>query len=925
MVARSNRREDEQSTQQQDTTALSRQSGLSDSAPPIAGSSDGVLQSENDVETLRQRAQMSEARYRAMIDSALDPIIGMDEHGRITEFNRAAERVFGYTRADVVGQVLAEVIIPPRFRHQHARGLARYLATGDSQILGRRLRLSGLRSDGVEFPVELAVVRLPDEDGAHPCFMASLRDLTDLRHEEAERTSALSEAEAARLAAAHQAAELAATFEAMSDGVLVYDLDARIIHSNSAIETLLGFDKAPEIVNLPFAERILRVHLRDGAGNTLASEDSPIARALRGEDLTGTEAIDLLIRALHGREIAVSCSVAPLRDAHGAITGAVAVFHDVTERRELERDLSARASELEAVNARLRTMLHVLPVGVFIADANGAFTEVNAMGRAIWGQDAPMLTSLAEYGTYVGWWPDTGEQIKPEEWALARALTTGELVIGEEIRIQAFDGQIRTALNSTAPIYDANGTIVGGVVTLMDITERERLTERTRQALDGFIEITQSLVGAPADGDEQAAASQRAIARRLAELTRNVLACGRVAISVVEGEGEERTVRAMTVVGLEPEQEQEWRRTQASRPEQRLSAALPANVIARLVAGEPVTLDVTQSPYNTLPNPYGLTSALIVPMMIHGRLVGVIVLDYVAGAEEGRNAPHRFTREEIQLAEASARLGAVVLDRERLLGEREAARARSLALEEANRRMDEFIGIAGHELRTPLTSVKANIQLAERRARALSQTLEDGSNANVKATRLTHLLTNAVHGVERQERLVGDLLDISRISSGKLRYRMAPCDLSALAREIAQELLLTTTERVVHLDIADEPVMTLADSDRVGQVLTNYLTNALKYAPSDRPITVRLRSEGLMARVEVIDEGPGLSEEQQRGLFERFYRAEGIEPQSGSGVGLGLGLYISRMIVERHGGQVGIESAPGQGATFWFTMPLLVS
>lgn len=888
-----------------------------------------VQRSDNDdIETLRQRAEMSEARYRAVMDSALDVFIGMNEQGRITEFNRAAERLFGHKRADVIGRVLAEVIMPPKYRDQHTKGLARYLATGESHLLGRRLRLSALRADGTEFPIELTVARLPDDDSSHACFMASLRDLTTLRHEEDERASALSEAELARQTAARQAAELAATFEAMSDGVLVYDLEAHIIHRNRAIETLLGFSGSSEIVSLPFEERVSLINLRDAAGNPLTAQSSPVARALRGEDLTGSEAIDLLITPLHGAEIAVSCSVAPLRDAHGTVTGAVAVFRDVTERRRLEHDLSARAAELEVANARLRTMLHVLPVGVFIADATGAFTEVNAMGRAIWGEDAPMLESLAEYGTYVGWWPETGEQIKPEEWALARALTTGELIIGEEIRIRAFDGKIRTALNSTAPIYDANGTIVGGVVTLMDITERERLTERTRQALDGFLEITQSLVGAPddaANGDEHEVASQRAIARRLAELTRNVLACGRVAISVVEGEGDERTTRAMTVVGLEPEQEQEWQRVQATRPPQRLRDTLPADVVARLFAGEAVSLDVTQPPYNQAPNPYGLTSALIAPMMIHGRLVGIILLDYVARDEEGRNAPHRFTREEIQLAQASARLGAVVLDRERLLRERAAARARSLALEEANRRMDEFIGIAGHELRTPLTSVKANIQLAERRARGLAHALEDASDGNVKAVRLTQLLTNAVHAVERQERLVSDLLDISRISSGKLRYRMAPCDLSALAREIAQELLLTTTEREVRLDVSEEPVMTLADSDRMGQVLTNYLTNALKYAPSDRPITVRLRSDERMARVEVADEGPGLSEEQQHGLFERFYRADGIEPQSGSGVGLGLGLYISRMIVERHGGQVGVESAPGEGATFWFTLPLLAS
>jgi signal transduction histidine kinase len=124
------------------------------------------------------------------------------------------------------------------------------------------------------------------------------------------------------------------------------------------------------------------------------------------------------------------------------------------------------------------------------------------------------------------------------------------------------------------------------------------------------------------------------------------------------------------------------------------------------------------------------------------------------------------------------------------------------------------------------------------------------------------------------------------------------------------------------LDVPDAPIVVLADADRIGQVVTGYLSNALKYAPEDQPVTVRLEATSDDARVSVHDEGPGLPPDQQERVWEAFYQAPGVETQSGSSIGLGLGLSICRTIVERHGGRVGVESAVGQGATFWFTLPL---
>jgi signal transduction histidine kinase len=112
------------------------------------------------------------------------------------------------------------------------------------------------------------------------------------------------------------------------------------------------------------------------------------------------------------------------------------------------------------------------------------------------------------------------------------------------------------------------------------------------------------------------------------------------------------------------------------------------------------------------------------------------------------------------------------------------------------------------------------------------------------------------------------------------------------------------------------------DGDRIGQVITNYLSNALKYSPINRPVTLNIELQASEVRVSVHDEGPGIKASERERIWDRFYRAKGIEVQTGSGIGLGLGLHICMTIIHQHGGLVGMESEPDNGSTFWFILPL---
>jgi len=324
-----------------------------------------------------------------------------------------------------------------------------------------------------------------------------------------------------------------------------------------------------------------------------------------------------------------------------------------------------------------------------------------------------------------------------------------------------------------------------------------------------------------------------------------------------------------------------------------------------------------QSPFLEQPNPYGVRTLLIAPMFVGDQLVGLLLLDY--GSVE-----HEYTEEETALAGAIAKLAGLVIERERLLSEQAKAQANELALREANRRMDEFLGMAGHELRTPLTVISGNIQLARRQV--IKSIDEDGKYADDLAGKLEliqTLLDRAERQVRLQNRLVGDLLDISRIQANKIALKLESFDLVAIVREAVQDQCLLVPTRSIRLQMPSQAMVpVVADADRIGQVITNYLTNALKYSAADRPVEVLLAIEGRMARVSVHDEGPGLSPTEQQAIWERFYQVERITARGGYGAGLGLGLHICRTIIEQHQGQVGVQSAPGEGATFWFTLPL---
>jgi two-component system phosphate regulon sensor histidine kinase PhoR len=219
----------------------------------------------------------------------------------------------------------------------------------------------------------------------------------------------------------------------------------------------------------------------------------------------------------------------------------------------------------------------------------------------------------------------------------------------------------------------------------------------------------------------------------------------------------------------------------------------------------------------------------------------------------------------------------------------------------------ELVGNISHELRTPLTTIKAVIE-----------TLKDGAVEDRELTR--NFLTSVDSEVDRMTQIVAELTELSRIESGKAELKLERVNLNILAREAIAQLNPFATRRGVTVSLEPAPKLppVTADKERVRQVITNLLHNALKFTPPKGKVTVATGLKGDSATLSISDTGIGISGEDLPHVFERFYKAD----KARSGGGTGMGLAIAKHIVQAHGGTIRAQSEPGKGSTFSFSLPV---
>ncbi|MEZ4639481.1 MAG: ATP-binding protein [Caldilineaceae bacterium] len=230
---------------------------------------------------------------------------------------------------------------------------------------------------------------------------------------------------------------------------------------------------------------------------------------------------------------------------------------------------------------------------------------------------------------------------------------------------------------------------------------------------------------------------------------------------------------------------------------------------------------------------------------------------------------------------------------------------------EVDRLKDEFVSMVSHELRTPLTSIKG-----------FTEMVLDGDAGEINEEVADYLGT--VHSnADRLVALVNDLLDLSRIESGRVQIKLEAVDLAEIVALVVRTMQPKLDEKQQQLAVHIEPgVAVTGDGDKLIQVLTNYVSNAHKYSPVGSAIEVTVRRQDDFAHVAVTDNGHGIAPEDQAMLFTRFYRVDNSMTREVGGTGLGLS--IVKQLIELQGGEVGVRSALGEGSTFWFTVPVQV-
>jgi PAS domain S-box-containing protein len=641
-----------------------------------------------------------------------------------------------------------------------------------------------------------------------------------------------------------------------------------------------------------------------------------------------TSLVGVPLRAPNGKRGALHVATATPRDFTADDVRLLEVvaerIADAIERAQLHEATAERAVRLEAI-------IEAMSDAVLVCDLEGEIVRSNgAAGRL----DLAAVLETVEAPSYAPfqallWRVLRGETVKSAE--------------AVEITIARPDGETVELSVTGSPFWEGEDAgarrLAGGVFAFHDITERRIAERKTADALNAMLSMVERLV-AKDEGENERISRTNLTGQRLMEGAATAL--GKRYVALVKWDEETDLLDSVATTGFS---------ASASAPswhfpdgQLRLSDFLTAAQMLQVRDGQSVTLEPSILPSQV--ERAGLGSLLLIPARIRERLMGLMVMEAGRTQEE----------EQIILAQATARLAALLLERDRLDREREEAESSAQALTLANERLDAFLRMTGHELHTPLTDVKGAIQLTARRLRheakqvaALNNQLSLGQQEALDEL-LRHArapLARAENASELMQRLVDDTLDAEAIRVGALPMRAEPCDLMAVVRATVGRVRMRFPGREITLASglasgAEASIPVLGDAHRIMQALTNYLTNALKYAPDEQLILVTvsapvssqssgaedrsdladqadLRRDRAMAQVTVRDFGPGLPDSEQERIWDRFARAEAAEKRA---VGLGLGLFITRAIIELHDGRAWVESTPGAGCAFSFTLPL---
>jgi PAS domain S-box-containing protein len=708
---------------------------------------------------------------------------------------------------------------------------------------------------------------------------------------------------------------LAAIVESSDDAICSKDLDGTITSWNRAAERMFGYS----------AEEAIGQSIRlISPADRQSEEDHVLSRIRRGETVGHFETVR---RRKDGTLVPISLSVSPIRAADGRVIGASKIAHDTSERTRVESalvDSQAAQDDLQrrllALVAASATLLHSPRVGdVLTAIVRLARELVTADAHAVWRLD----TASGRWG--IGAQAGVSDAfaadiIKSYHGTSVTAVPFAEPLNAEDVRSigmpderrEAYDREgIRSML--AVPLLvraQASGTLV------FYCRERHRFSEVEVQVARALANLSAAAITTAELYDEQQRSHEQAtfLARAGTVLVSSLdyqatlPAVAQLAVPhiadwcAVDLAGDGGAIERLAVAHVDPAKMDLARKFQERYPDDPRSPYSVAHVIRTgapailyEVTDEMIAAAARDAEHPRAVRALGVRSFMCVPLLAHGRTLGAITF---VSAESGRH----YAPSDLRLAEDVASRAAMAVENARAYDE----------ARRANRVKDHFLATLSHELRTPLNAILGYARMLRR-----------GMLTGDKVARGLEIVERSATSLTQ---IVEDVLDVSRIISGKIRLNVQPVDLPAIVNEAVAAILPAADAKAIRVQTAVDPEArpVSGDPDRLQQVVWNLMSNAVKFTPQGGRVDVRVQASGAHVDLIVSDTGIGFPPEFASHMFERFRQADsGFAREHG---GLGLGLAIARHLVELHGGTIHAASAgTGHGATFRVRLAAMVA
>jgi PAS domain S-box-containing protein len=582
-------------------------------------------------------------------------------------------------------------------------------------------------------------------------------------------------------------------------------------------------------------------------------------------------------------------SAQPRFDESGEFLGYTGSVVDIHERKTIEQQVSFQLNLTQTITDNTQSCLLMMDADGFCTFANHATERVTGF------KPEDLIGEILHYKIHHTR-PD-GSPFPKEECPLDKALPLHEAVVGYEDVFVHKSGHFYPVRCSGRPIFKS-GEPVGTVIEVQDITEekraREALLKAERQAAEEYQALLSRIV--PLAQTLGTARDLTAIYRAIGDFVRASMPCIGFFVSFYDSDKNLRSAAYGWAEGVELDI--------GSLPPMPLTENGGPNSQAifeqqTIVVGN-YRQTMTNRPHIVIGEENGIVpdSSLVAPMIVMGRIIGTLEVQAYESAA--------FNRDHVVSLEMASNLAAVAIENVRLL-EIEANARREAEI--ANRSKDEFLAVLSHELRTPLNSMFGWVRM-----------LSTGQLDAEKTRRAVEVIER---NINLQTKLIEDILDVSRIISGKIRLENRQFDFLPLIKSVTEVAQPTAETKNVELvtEFDSEACILQGDAERLQQVVNNLLTNAIKFTPSGGKIVVKLDCNETRAQLKIIDSGVGIEPEFLPFVFDRFRQADSSSKRKHGG--LGLGLAIVKHLVEMHGGEVFAESAGvGKGATFTIRLPM---